>query len=97
MTGVPRLKNQEIPLDHPDSSNMFQPGPDKPLLATPGVIEMYGHEVIMACIRILRQKADEHDGIDYLQVFEADESENLWFIEDGPDAQSNSVETEDGS
>ena len=32
---LPSLKAPEIPLDHPDSHNMFQPGPEKPLLATP--------------------------------------------------------------
>jgi hypothetical protein len=46
---------------------------------------MYSQEVILACLRVLRQKADENAGLDYLQVFE-DESkrENLWFMEDGP-------------
>lgn len=85
MINLPRLKAQEIPVDHPDSNNMFQPGPDKPLLATPPAIEMYSHEVILACWKVLRTKADEHGGLDYLQVFE-DESkpENLWFMEDGP-------------
>ena len=29
-------------------------------------------------------KADEHHGLDYLQVFKADDKpEDLWFIEDG--------------
>jgi hypothetical protein len=82
---IPSLKPQEIPLDHPDSKNMFQPGPDKPLVATPAAIAMYRHEVILACWQLLRQKADENGGLDYLQVFESDEhDENLWFIEDGP-------------
>jgi hypothetical protein len=57
---------------------------DKPLLATPGAIERFGHETIVACLRVLQQKATEHDGIDYLQVFESpDGSERLWIIEDG--------------
>ena len=31
------------------------------------------------------QKADEHQGLDYLQVFHDEtKPENLWFIEDGP-------------
>ena len=64
---------------------MFRPAPDKPFLATRAAIEMYSHEVIVACWQLLRQKADEHSGLDYLQVFEDDEhEENLWFIEDGP-------------
>lgn len=82
---LPSWKQQEIPLDHPESNNMFRPGPDKPLVATPAAIEMYSHEVIVACWRLLRQKADEHAGLDYQQVFEDDtKSENLWYIEDGP-------------
>lgn len=86
MTPIPRLKPQEIPLDHPDSSNMFQPGPEKPLVATPAAIAAYSHEVIVACLQVLMLKAEQHGGIDYLQVFEDDESksDSLWFIEDGP-------------
>lgn len=58
---------------------------EKPFVATPAAIAMYSHEVIVACWQVLRQKADEHAGLDYLQVFEAEEhDENLWFIEDGP-------------
>lgn len=64
---------------------MFQPGPDKPLMATAAAVAMYSQEVIMACWQVLRQKADEQQGLDYLQVFEsAAHEENLWFIEDGP-------------
>lgn len=84
VTSLPCLKAQEIPLDHPDSNNMFQPGPDKPFVATQAAIRVYSHSVIVACWNVLRQHADQHTGLDYLQVFE-DESkpENLWFIEDG--------------
>jgi len=77
------LKPQEPPLDHPDSCHRFQPGPDKPFLATPGVIESYGHETIIACLLVLQRKARDTDGIDYLQVFESPSGERLWFIEDG--------------
>ena len=81
---LPRLKKQEIPLDDPDSNNRFQPGPEKPFVATPAAIEMYSHEVIVACWGVLREFADKHDGLDYLQVFEdSDKAESLWFIEDG--------------
>lgn len=79
------LKQQEIPFDHPDSRCLFLPGPDKPFVATPAAIEHYSHETIIGCWQVLRQLADEHEGIDYLQVFESTGSEsNLWFIEDGP-------------
>lgn len=63
---------------------MFVPGPDIPFVATPAAIETHSHEVIVRCWEVLRQLADEQQGIDYLQVFEDPEKENLWFIEDGP-------------
>ncbi len=78
------LKPQEPPLDHPDSCNRFCPLPDKPFLATPGAIERFSHETILACLSVLQQKAKEHEGIDYLQVFESVDGDRLWFIEDGP-------------
>ena len=85
VNSLPTLKQQEIPLDHADSCNTFQPSAEKPFLATPAAIDMYTNEVIIACWQVLRHTADEHRGIDYLQVFEDDsKSENLWFIEDGP-------------
>ena len=84
MGNFPSLKSQEIPFDHPDSCNRFEPGPDKPFVATPDAIEMYRRETIIACLAVLQAKAREHNGIDYLQVFEdPDKTENLWFIEDG--------------
>ncbi len=79
------LKNQELPLDHPDSSNMFQPSVNKPFVATPAAIGMYQQQTIIECLRILQEQAEQHDGLDYLQVFEDDtKPENLWFIEDDP-------------
>ena len=84
LDSLPTLKEQEIPLDHPDSNNMFLPSPDKPLVTTPAAIERFSHETIIACLRVLRDKADEHDGLDYLQVFEFRSGGPLWFIEDGP-------------
>ena len=85
MASLPSLKPQEIPFDDPDSVHLFRPGPEQPLYATPAAIEIYTQEVILACLDLLRQKADQHQGLDYLQVFESpDKSEALWFIEDGP-------------
>ncbi|MCA9078467.1 MAG: hypothetical protein KDA93_25795 [Planctomycetaceae bacterium] len=81
---LPKLKPQEIPLDHRDSNNMFQPSPEKPFVATRAAVEMYTHEVIVLCWGVLRTEADKHGGLDYLQVFEDDaKPEALWFIEDG--------------
>ena len=84
MNGLPSLKQQEIPFDHPDSNNMFRPSEAKPFVATPTAIEAYSTEVIVACLRILQAKASRHDGLDYLQVFEFENDSRLWFMEDGP-------------
>ena len=82
MKSLPTLQPQEIPLDHPDSNNMFLPTAEKPLVATQPAIAMYSQSVIFACLTVLSQKADEHGGLDYLQVFESNQhAENLWFIE----------------
>jgi hypothetical protein len=77
------LKPQEPPLNHADSCNRFQPQQNKPFLATPGAIERYGHETIIACLCKLQQQAAVHHGIDYIQVFESANGDRLWFIEDG--------------
>ena len=87
MTELPILKPQEIPFDHPDSCCRFVAGPDKPLLATPAAIEMYSHDIIVACYRVLQDLAEREQGIDYLQVFQDEgKAQDLWFIEDGPGA-----------
>lgn len=81
---LPTLQPQEIPFDHPDSVNRFQPSPEKPFLATPAAIALYTQHVIYECLMQLRIKADEQNGLDYLQVFsDPTQPENLWFIEDG--------------
>jgi hypothetical protein len=81
---LPTLKPQKIPTDHPDSCCMFRPSAEKPFVATPGAIEMYWVETILACLMVLQRKAIEHNGIDYLQVFhDASKEGNLLYIEDG--------------
>jgi hypothetical protein len=78
------LKPQEIPLDDPRSSNMFEPSQGKPFLATPAAIDTFGTEAIVRCLAVLRAMAVRFRGIDYLQVFEDRSSgSRLWFIEDG--------------
>lgn len=80
-----KLKQQEIPLDHPNSYNVFQPNAEKPLVATPAAIEMYQQETIFQSLMVLQNLAERHTGLDYLQVFEDPEkAESLWIIEDGP-------------
>ena len=61
---------------------MFQPGPDKPFVATPAALDLYSRFVIICCLQVLREKAEKHNGLDYLQVFESSAREDLWFIED---------------
>ena len=74
---------QEIPLDDPQSKYLFQPSPTKPLVATPAALRLYGLETILACLRVLQAKAAQHQGLDYLEVFEdPTKGERLWFIED---------------
>jgi hypothetical protein len=78
------LKPQEIPFDATDSCCMFQPSPTKPFVATTAAIGLYGEPAIVRCLDRLRQLADEHQGLDYLQVFTCPEkSDELWFVEDG--------------
>jgi hypothetical protein len=85
MTRLPILKEQEIPHDDPESCCMFQPSPEKPLVATQAAIATYSLEVITKCYELLRAHAERHQGLDYLQVFQNPEpnTEDLWFIEDG--------------
>ncbi|MCC7420558.1 MAG: hypothetical protein IT428_09765 [Planctomycetaceae bacterium] len=80
---LPALKPQEIPFDHPQSSNRFRPSAQKPLLMTPGVSQQFGDIVICGCLAVLQELADRHAGIDYLQVFQDDRGNRLCFIEDG--------------
>jgi hypothetical protein len=85
MNNLPTWKPQEIPLDDPESCNMFAPSAEKPFVATPAVIDMYGRETILACLQVLQDAAAANASLDYLQVFESvDKPEKLWFIEDGP-------------
>lgn len=79
---IPTLKMQEVPFTDPASHYQFQPGPQKPFVSTPAAVEHYG-DVLWPCLHQLQSLADEHDGIDYLQVFEdSSKPEPLWFIED---------------
>ena len=77
------LQPQEIPLDDERSRFRFNPS-EKQFVATQCALEEFGPEVIGRCMNLLRQRADEHKGLDYLQVFTVGrEQRKLWFIEDG--------------
>lgn len=60
---LPTLKPQEIPFDDPRSNCRFVPGTEKPFLATPAAIEMYG-TTILSCLVTLQQLAIRHGGLD---------------------------------
>jgi hypothetical protein len=80
-----RLKPQEIPFTDPASNCRFRPSADTPLLATPAALAEYDEEHILRCLGYLQGKAEVHNGLDYLQVFQdPTKPEPLWFIEDGP-------------
>ncbi|MEX2139015.1 MAG: hypothetical protein WD894_07120 [Pirellulales bacterium] len=82
MVERPILKAQEIPYDDPRSRYMFQPGPEKPFMTTPGAIGLY-RDSVRHCLLQLQRLANEKNGLDYLQVFDdPDRPEALWFIED---------------
>ena len=76
------LLPQEIPMDDPDSCFRFL-GSSKPIVATPGALDRFGQAVVAVCLTHLQAKASQHDGLDYLQVFERSDGARLWFIEDG--------------
>ena len=81
---TPTLRPQEVRLDAPCSSNMFEPTSEKPFVYTPGAFNTFGIQVIVHCLRELQEKARREGGLDYLQVFDVDgHDEPLWFIEDG--------------
>lgn len=76
------LKQQEIPLDHPDSRCMFR----KTLVATRAALDTFGSLLILRFYLALQHRAMKEGGLDYLQVFEKRSEPpgpNLWFIEDG--------------
>ena len=80
---LPTLKPQEIAFDDPRSDCRFQPSDAKPFLATPAALAAYA-DVIFPCLALLQRLAQEHDGLDYLQVFtDPSKPDALWFIEDG--------------
>ena len=74
----PELQPQEIPLDHEESDCRF----NTDLHATPGSIEQFGQVTILECFQLLMMKAEEHDGIDRLQVFKTPSGKRLWLIDD---------------
>jgi hypothetical protein len=78
----PILTVQELPFEDPESHYMFQPGPEKPFVATPAAIAMY-RDAVYRCLVNLQELARKKCGLDYFQVFEdPDKPQALWFMED---------------
>jgi len=75
-----RLQPQETPFDDPTSHFRFR----KPFVSTSAALETFSLPLLLACYRFLHLLADEHHGLDYLQVFVDvdDPDRKLWFIED---------------
>ena len=83
MTNLPTLKEQEIAYDDAESHYMFPIDGSKEFYVTERCLREYSLQVIKACWKLLSEKAEEKDGLDYLQIFESDEYvQNLWFIEE---------------
>jgi hypothetical protein len=86
VVAIPRLKMQEIPYNAEASTYRFEPSSVKAFVVTTAAETEYGQQVICGCLSVLQHLADEHNGLDYLQVFDdasGTKSEPLWFIEDG--------------
>ncbi len=78
----PILTVQEIAFDDPESPYMFQPGPEKPFVATPAAIALY-RDGIYRCLVELQELARKKQGLGYFQVFkDPDKPQALWFMED---------------
>ena len=52
------------------------------LVATAAAHEKFGPETVVQALALVKAKAQERDGLDYLQVLEVD-GQALWLIDDG--------------
>jgi hypothetical protein len=78
------LKSQEIPYDSPESGNMFDLVNEKSVFVTRAVADLLGANLSQAntCVRRLHELAQEYRGLDYLQIFENSDGEDLWVTVD---------------
>lgn len=60
----PVLKQQEVPLDSPESCNFFQPSPDRPFVATQAALREYQQEAIIRGLLVLQEQTRRFNGID---------------------------------
>ena len=66
-----QLNPQEISYDAKASCNFFVPSEDVPFVATRAAIEQFEETTIVACLKELQTEARQHNGLDYLQIFES--------------------------
>ena len=84
MSSLPTLIEQEISYDDPESNCMFRTNEEKELYLTERCMRVYAYDVILACWQVLAEKAEQHGGLESLQIFESEENvQELWFLE-GP-------------
>jgi hypothetical protein len=81
MTKAMAWQPQEPPFDHPDSCCRFRLDGSKPVVATRNATVEFTREQIIEALQLLQRKAVEHDGLDYLQVFNDENERRLWVIE----------------
>ena len=83
MPGLPTLIEQELPYNDPESTFMFPTNGGKELYMTERCMRVYAYDVILACWQVLTDKAEQHGGLESLQVFESEEDvQELWFLEE---------------
>jgi len=85
MRDLPELQAQEIPLEDLSCRYSFLPSSEKPFVATRAAIELYGIRTLLACLLILQDEADRHQGLHKARSFrQVGVPQALWFIDDGP-------------
>lgn len=80
--GELKWKPQELAFDDPRCRFFFDPV-RKQVVATRGALAEFTGGEIARALEVLRLAAVDHGGLDYLQVFEAEDGRRLWVIEDG--------------
>jgi hypothetical protein len=78
------LKSQEIPHESSETDNFFDLVNAKSVIVTRAVADLLGENISQAttCVRELYEMAQQYRGLDYLQIFENSDGEDLWITED---------------
>ena len=73
------LRSQEHPYGSAESKWFFR-ADTKPTVVTKAASEIFTNQQILEAVLYLKEVANEHGGLDYLQVFDRDR-DVLWVIE----------------